>query len=350
MRVGVTALLLLMATSLAPAQLPQLKEQPLPSALSELVFMADTTVGIVWHPSGCLLMADPDESQIVCTDLLSGATKRIGRRGAGPGEFGSIMGIAVVPGGSLVVQDLRNNRLAFIISDWTAGGSVPLETRMLPGLYRATRDSVFGLTDQPRLELLAVSLRTGGTTTRFSPGKADSALFALPHYRIWGFFMQPSGASGWLVASLGHHAVLRIDGNGRIVARAQRDLPAELPSAEEREARKAQVARLNPGLTAEQVRGLQARVDEYSKAPKVTTVKNGFLEDAIGRLWVVTSRIRADSTELDVYDPTGKFLGTRRVPGRVQAFTRVGTELLVLGEYLVGPLTGSQGVRRYRME
>lgn len=343
-------LLFILVTVQAPAQLPHLKEQAVPSSLGELAFEADTTVGLVVHPAGCVLMADRGDSQVVCVDLETGVVRRVGRRGAGPGEFATIGGIAVLPGGAVVVQDLGNSRLAFLKPDWSAGGTVPLADRLQPGLYRPTRDSVFALTAHPRLELLAISLRTGGVTTKFSPGRADSALFALPRLRTWGFFFQPAGLRDWLVASLGHSTILRLDGDGRLVSRAHREVPPELPSAEEREARMAQVVRLNPGLTPDQVGRLEARVDEYSKAPKLATVKNGFLEDERGRLWVITPRIRADSTELDIFDRTGRFLGTRRVPGRAQAFTRWGDDLIVLGEYLSGPLSGSQGVRRFRLD
>jgi hypothetical protein len=249
-----------------------------------------------------------------------------------------------------VVQDLGNSRLALLNPDFSAGSTVPLADRLLPGLYRPTRDSVFALTNHPRLELLAISLRTGGAMKHFSPGSADSALFALPQYRTWGFFIQPAGPRDWFVASLGPSTILRLDEGGRLLSRAHRELSPELPSAEEREARRAQVARLNPGLTPEQVRGLQARVDQYSNAPKPATVKHGFLEDDRGRLWVITPRIRSDSTELDVFDRAGRFLGTRRVPGRAQSFTRLGNDLLVLGEYLSGPLSGYQGVRRFRLD
>lgn len=348
MRTGAIALLII-ATNQAPAQLPVLKEQPIPTSLLELAFNADTTVGLVVHPGGCLLMADRSESQVVCIDLRSGVTKRIGRRGAGPGEFNSIAGFAVIPGGDLVVQDVGSNRLTFLKSDWSDGGSVPLATRIIAGLYRPTRDSVFALTGPPRMELVAISMRTGASTTRFSPGKTDSALFALPQYRTWGFFIRPFSSSGWLVASLGHSTILRLDANGHLISRAQRELPPELPSPEEKEARRAQIARLNPGLSADQIKSLQARVDEYSKAPKLATVKNGFLEDESGRLWVITPRLRTDSTELDVFDKRGQFLGTRRVPGRAQAVTLWGNDLLVLGEYLSGPRSGYQGVRRFRL-
>lgn len=341
--------LLILATSQAPAQLPTLREQALPASLLELAFDADTTVGLAVHPGGCLLMADRSESQVVCADLRSGVAKRFGRRGAGPGEFSSIGSFAVLPGGGLVVQDLGNNRLTFLKSDWSDGGSIPLATRISAGLYRPTRDSVFALTGPPRMELVAISMRTGASTTRFSPGKVDSALFALPQYRTWGFFLQPSRTNGWLVASGAHSTILRLDANGRLISRAQRDLPPEIPSPEEKEARRAQIARLNPGLSADQIKALQARVDEYSKAPKLATVKNGFLEDGSGRLWVITPRLRADSTELDVFDKRGQFLGTRRVPGRAQAVTLWGNDLVVLGEYLSGPRSGYQGVRRFRL-
>lgn len=348
MKAKVIALLVL-ATNRAPAQLPALKELALPSSLLQLAFDADTSVGLIVHPSGCLLMADESESRLVCADLRTGVAKRIGRRGAGPGEFASIGSFALLSGGGTVVQDVGNNRLTFLKADWSDGGSVPLATRIMAGLYRPTRDSVFALSGPPRMELLAISLRTGASMTRFAPGMADSGLFALPDYRTWGFFIHPFGPSGWLVASVGHSTVLRLDASGQLLSRAQRELPPELPSSEEIEARKALVARMNPGVSPSQMSSsLKARIDEYSKAPKSATVKNGFVEDGKGRLWVITPRARADSTELDVFDKSGHFVGTRRVPGRAQALTLWGVDLLVLGEYLSGPLSGYQGVRRYR--
>jgi hypothetical protein len=104
---------------------------------------------------------------------------------------------------------------------------------------------------------------------------------------------------------------------------------------------------MNPGLTAEERQSVSARVRAYATAPKPATVLAGFRDDAKGRLWVITPRVRADSTELDVFDRAGRYLGTRRVAGRAQALTFAGSELLVLVEHLAGPLAGAQGVRRY---
>jgi sugar lactone lactonase YvrE len=89
-------------------------------------------------------------------------------------------------------------------------------------------------------------------------------------------------------------------------------------------------------------------MERYRKTPKLV-IQRAPAEDGQDRLWVVTGRSRADSTEVDVFDPRGTFLGTLRIPGDVHALKIQGADLYALVEYLSGEHDGAQGVLHYRI-
>lgn len=331
------------------AQVPRLQEVTVPASLTELDFVADTMVGLTLHPSGCLLMSDVDESQLVCVNLATGSIKRLGRRGSGPGEFGRIAAIAVAPNGEVVVHDAGNSRLTTVKEDWTFGVSQTLAARISGGLFEASRDSVLALGGVRGWNLVSVSLSTGTLTPRFAPGATDSALFDLPAYRSWGFHLARGRGNTWLVASLGKNAVVRLDASGKRISLASRNLPPEYPSPDERDARRDVLARMGYATSPEQQARLNSLADAFMRSPKATASLHGFGDDAAGRLWVVTPRRRADSTEIDVFNRGGTYLGTRRISGQVQGILFAGADLFVLREVLAGPQNGSQGVSRFRL-
>ncbi len=333
----------------AAAQLPRLQEVALPASLSEVKFVPDTMVGISVHPSGCLVMSDADESQVVCVSLTTGATRRIGRHGSGPGEFGRIGAIAIFPSGGLLIHDAANGRLTTVNADWTIGESRTLPSRITGGLFRPTGQSVFALGGIRGWDLVSVSLASGAVASNFSPGHADSALFDLPAYHAWAFYLAAGGANTWLVASLGKNAVLRLDANGKLVSRAMRVLPTEYPSPAEGDRRRAFFARMGSGTSPDQQARINSLADAFLRSPKPTASVHGFADDRSGRLWVVTPRLHSDSTELDVFQRNGAYLGTRRIAGQVQGIAFADGDLLVLREVLVGPSAGAQGVCRYRL-
>jgi hypothetical protein len=334
----------LLKPSPASAQkLPRLDPVPVAPALAEFEFRVNLAPPLVVHSSGCIATFDTDASQVVCIDPVSGATRRFGRNGAGPGEFASVNGVIPSPDGGLIAFDvIRNLRFTLIARDWTLARIVPM-THQFMGLYRPTRDSVLTIGGTLRQDLVAVSLQDGGTAMHFSPTAPESAIFKGPgEYDFYGFWLVPLHRGGWYVASPYQYRILHEDEHGKVLSSFGRDVPRELPTERELRASRALMQRANPSMNLDQF------MERYRKTQKLV-IQRAPAEDGQDRLWVVTGRARADSTEVDVFDPRGGFLGTRRIPGDVHALCVQGADLYVLVEYLSGEHEGAQGVLHYRI-
>jgi sugar lactone lactonase YvrE len=74
-----------------------------------------------------------------------------------------------------------------------------------------------------------------------------------------------------------------------------------------------------------------------------------FAVDSSDRLWVVTSRVVGDSTELDVFAPGGALLQTLRLPDTVLSFAFRGSRAAVLVARRRPDVEGFHGVDVYRL-
>ena len=335
--------LLMRPAAILPQDAPRLERLPIVSTLSEL----DFTVGIVppmaIHASGCVALYDTGASQVVCIEPVSGAVHRFGRTGAGPGEFKSVNAMVGMPDGGLLVFDVIGNvRFTLITREWKLD-RVVRAVQQFHGLFRPTHDSVLTIGGIQGRELVAVSLQDGGVAPHFAPAAADTALFVGPNqYDFFGFWPVPLHRGGWYVVSAWHYTILAEDERGRILSRFGREVEREPLTEKEFAAAKALMARVNPGLNVDAV------MERVRKTPK-PVIQRAPVEDGKERLWVATGRVRQDSTELDVFDAGGRFIGTRRVPGEVKALAAHDLDLYVLVEYLHGEHDGAQGVLHYRI-
>lgn len=342
------ARLILAGIVLHPAALfaqtaPRLEPLPIAASLAELDFTVGYAPPIAIHPSGCVALFDNAASQVVCIDPVSAAARRFGRSGAGPGEFRSVSAMIGTPDGGLLVFDIIGNlRFTLINRDWKLDRIVRA-SQQLQGLFRPTRDSVLTIGGTLGRELVAVSLRDGGVATHFAPAATDTALFVGPNpYDFFGFWPVPLHRGSWYFVSAWHYTILAEDERGRVLSRFGRDVEREPLSEQEAAAAKALMVKANPG------RNLDAVMERIRKSPK-PVIQRAPVEDGKDRLWVVTGRVRQDSTELDVFNAGGHFVGTRRVPGEVHALAVHDLDLYVLVEYLTGGHVGAQGVLRYRI-
>lgn len=82
-----------------------------------------------------------DLSMIGVYDTLGQLERTIGRRGAGPGEYGFIMRAEVSRGDSLLVLDVMNSRLTVLSPTYTAVRSIPMRGRYTRA-FRLLGDSI----------------------------------------------------------------------------------------------------------------------------------------------------------------------------------------------------------------
>jgi hypothetical protein len=323
---------------------PTLVPIPVAAPLAQLDFKLDIAAPLVVHPSGCVALFDEDADQVVCVDPTSGTTHRFGRQGEGPGEFRSTRSMTTTPDGGMLVFDWKNARLTTITRDWKLGGTTPL-TQNLTLVRPATADSVLALGGKREYELLSVSLHDGKSAVRFAPALGDSAgIFQGPHDYDYGLWLAPRKPGGWFVVGAWKYQILIEDDHGTKQSAFGRTLPPELPSAREVSEMRTWMARAIPGAMA----AVDRLTAEWAKTSKAA-ITHAPAVDGDGRLWVVTGRVRADSTELDAFDASGKFLGTFRVSGAVDALAIRGHDLYVIVEFLSGENDGAQGVVRYKI-
>ena len=337
--------LMILTPALCAAQgRPTLVPVPVAAPLALLDFKLDIAAPLVVHPSGCVALFDDDANQVVCIDPTSGTTHRFGRQGEGPGEFRSTRSMTTTPDGGMVVIDWKNSRSTTITRDWKLGITTPL-TQNLTVVRPATADSILALGGKRGYELLSVSLRDGKSAVRFAPALGDSAgIFQGPHDYDYGFWLAPRKGGGWFVVSPWKYQILIEDEHGIKRSTFGRTLPPELPSPREVIEMRTWMAKANPRALAT----VDRLTAEWAKTPKAV-IPHAPAVDGDGRLWVVTGRVRADSTELDAFDAGGKFLGTFRVPGAVNAMAIRGNDLDLIVEFLSGENDGAQGVLHYRI-
>jgi hypothetical protein len=358
------ALLLLVPTTLA-AQLPKLEPLPVTAELQELDFRVDPRFAV--ERSGCLALFNADDAVVLCIDPATGAKRTVGQKGSGPGEFRLAGPIVARPEGGVVAYDQGNARMSVISSAWKIERSVSVPTVML-GVYQVIGDSILALgppvpSDPPKgaapvapqgQALLAISLRDGKSNRRFAPINADSGgHFLDPNLKMVTPFataILPRRAGGFYLPAPRDLVVFVLDAKGVKRATISRPgMPPELMTSAEKARVEEQLAKQLKGLKPEQLKAAHEIIDPLLKRPKPQITVTAIAEDAAGRLWLTTPRIRADSTEIDLFSAAGKFLGTRRVPGNLTGLVIHGDQLFGLVEWLDGDREGMQGIVRYRI-
>lgn len=358
-------LLFLLIPSALAAQLPKLEPLPVTTALQELDFRVDPRFAV--ERSGCLALFNADDAVVHCIDPTTGTKRTVGKKGSGPGEFRMAGPIVARPEGGVVAYDQGNARMSIISSAWKIERSVSVPTIML-GIYQVVGDSILALgppvpSEPPKgtvpaaaqgQSLLAVSLRDGKSARRFAPINADSGgHFVDPNLKMVTPFataIVPRRAGGFYLPAPRDLLVFVLDAKG--VKRStfgRPGMPPELMTSAEKARVEEQLAGQLKGLNPEQLKAAHAIIDPLLKRPKPQITVTAIAEDAAGRLWLATPRIRADSTEVDLFSAAGKFLGTRRVPGNLTGLVIHGDQLFGLVEWLDGDREGMQGVVRYRI-
>ena len=85
---------------------------------------------------GRLIVIDPRDKTVQVVDMARGSATKIGREGAGPGEYGLPMRLMALPGDTTAIGDMLNNRLLLINPNATVGGFVDLNVPTPPSSGR----------------------------------------------------------------------------------------------------------------------------------------------------------------------------------------------------------------------
>ncbi|MEO7353481.1 MAG: hypothetical protein ABIZ70_03935 [Gemmatimonadales bacterium] len=337
------------------------------TSLQELDYRIDSRIAI--EKSGCVAIFNADDAVVSCVDPSTGTKRTVGHKGSGPGEFRLAGPIVARPGGGVVAYDQGNSRLTLISPAWKIERGVPVASIML-GVYQVLGDSLLALgpptqagapasaagAPAPPLgqALVAISLKDGKFSRHFAPIAADSSgAFVDPNLKMVTPFVTaiiPRRAGGFYLPAARILQIFVLDAKGvKRSSMGRPGMPPEYMTKAEKARVEGQLSAQFKGLNAEQLKAAHAIIDPLLARPKPQITVTAIAEDAAGRLWVATPRIRADSTEVDVFSPAGKFLGTRRIPGNLTGLIISGDQLFGVVEWLDGDREGMQGIVHYRI-
>lgn len=329
---------------------------PLPSsaAFTALEYRAGDLFAM--DARGRLLLSDADAAQVIVYSREGSEETRLGRKGAGPGEYILPHGAAVGEDGSLVVVDAGLMRL----SHYDAGHRL-VSTYPIPGTPLQMLNWVG---EQVQLVWFE-GVHTGPVVGRIdvTTGKAE-ALYS-PYERAPGLAARAPGSSAgptqpWVAAAFAPdgrvliakpetYRIFAFDAATGSVRQTfgrtevERERPSEREAAESEEKLRRIFESSGLPLTPELLKEARDR-------PKPFFLMHSFAADGNGRLWIATQRGAYDETQLDLFGADGTFLRTLRVRDRVRRIAVSLPYLAVLVERQSGAAEGAEGVDVYRVD
>jgi len=265
---------------------------------------------------GTIYIEDDSDMSIKAFDPQGRYLRTIGRKGNGPGEFGRIADMAVLPDGRLLVTDFETRRTSFFGPDGRFLSSFQWK-KFFSQVYLVT-DSSYTVADmvvtERARELWVKTIDFNGEEV-VSFGK-----FSYPEFKMlrqgemmFSTSVPWSPASvfmgdwkrQWLYHCLNDKYVIEAyDGQGRLFRKIDRPYsPPPVTSAdiEEFEAR-----------FKDRPDSPFAKMAKEMQLPKVKTVTDRMIVDGEGNLWVRTNEERKEGgktfTAVDIFDPEGFYV------------------------------------------
>ena len=308
---------------------------------------------VVWVDDRSVAVIDRDDQNVVIVDLRSGAQRTVGRKGEGPGELSNAVLLLSDPDRGLLVGDMGLRRVSHF-----AGSGEFIRSQRLPGLP-------IGLLSWGGDRVVAAWMELGPTPSPIVgeldlvDGQVDRwySLFEVGLHppEEGGPFSPPllsviRRREGLVLAGEGReYRILGLDADGNtLISLGRPELPARLPTDQEVAAARQRISRLNADRPPPPPE-LARQMDESLREPRPFFGPGAFGLDAAGRLWVVTSRMVNDSSEIDVFSFVGEPLQTVRLRDRVQSVAFRGSAMAALVERQIGDIEGFQGVDIYRL-
>ncbi len=290
-----------------------------------------------WLGDTAIVMIDPGPQAVVELNVRTGTKRSRGGRGAGPGEYANATTPLGDSEGRLLVSDLNLRRitvydqkrqvLGTYRSQAMIGMPIYWEKDTLLAVWTDTRTMASTLGKiWPSQDGTLTMLQTVSIAEVLSAGaKRDPARPMVPAVTY-------SSSGELYVAETTVYRVFRVEGKGAGVLVAQREIVLPRLTREQAEqsageaARKAGFAdQLSPAVRS-------AMAQRVMETPQPHFPATGLSVDGVGRLWVVTTRISALGTEVDVFCRNGTFLGTVRLRGTVRSLDWRGLKAVAVVE------------------
>jgi len=265
---------------------------------------------------GNIYIEDDSDMAIKVFDAQGKYLRTIGRKGSGPGEFGRIADMAILPDGRLLVTDFETRRTSFFSPEGQFLSSFQWK-KFFSQVYLATDSSYtvadmvvseetrelwvktidfsgeevvsFGKFSYPEFKMLQQGEITFSTSVPWSP----QSIFAGDRKRQW------------LYHCLNDKYVIEVyDGQGRLFRKIDRPYsppPVTSEDIEEFEAR-----------FKDRPDSPFAKMTKEMQLPKVKTVTDRMVVDDEGNLWVRTNEEREEGgktfTAVDIFDAEGLYM------------------------------------------
>jgi len=308
-------------------------------------------VGLAWVDDTTVAVIDRDDQQVVLLGLPGGSMRRGGGKGAGPGELQGAFMLLANAAGHLVVADMRLRRLSEFDGELRF-----LRSARVPGLpiqlIERRGDRVMAmwmrLQGGARPIVGVVDLGADEAHAFFSPYDAPDGLAPPRNENPFSppfFSAAMTGDTVILVGQGQEYRIVAFDTTGAVRFNFQRELSPEFLTDDEKKAARADVE--GDGEVPPPLRRMQA---EALESPRPFFGPDAFATDQARRLWVVSARARADSTQLDVFAANGEYLGASAVPDQVVTIARNGRRLAVLVTRLDPEFEGYSGIDVYQIE
>lgn len=284
--------------------------------------------GVVAGKDGTIYVADRLASEIRAFSPEGEILHRMGREGAGPGEFRSVQSLGML-GDTIVVLDPGNGRLGFLS---------PAGAWLGQRLYNRVSGPDIRIFQTGSDEFSIPALRgssSGGMEVVFVRHVAAGEMESIPvrrnvdpprylvdcrHSRGFVFFVPewaPSilraPAPGGQIAESwsGNYQIAFLDAGGDTIRVVERDLPRLIPSDEEWDHQVAEFDSLLSQLSAPSCN------PRRPPRPEEKALIRAILFDDQGRLWV--ERRTEDGFALDAFDHLGALRGSVNIPTRAEA-------------------------------
>jgi len=336
--------------------------------------------GIAMDANGTVYVSDFSDHRLWVFDARGRSQRSIGRRGQGPGEFNSPIGIAVSPDGKLYVRD-QNNVTRFVMDAQTRQLS-KFETRYNGGAMNDWTSTLASRFDAQG-RLYYPSFNQGGLTTRMGQwwilgadgARVDSIavpfiegtppawasvrtsanggriLRVLNHVPFAGLPKWDVTPRGTVLYTSGREYVIReVDRAGRVVREFRRtDATIRIPANERRDSLAALRVRRDSvsSVPRSQITGVPEDVWALQLPENYPPIRNVFAApDGLVwvRRWVPNGHLR---TVFDVFEADGRFKTVVELPANIVPDI---TPVLTLGAVAAigsDPETGAMTVLRF---
>ncbi|HEY7768370.1 6-bladed beta-propeller [Longimicrobium sp.] len=301
--------------------------------------------GVDVDSRGQLYIGDWGNPAVIVLSPEGRMVRRIGGKGQGPGEFANISGVQVLPGDSLQVYDVQQDRLTVFAPggdevaytvDMSAEGGIAHGVQRVPGtdrlvaVYRRPFDSRESSgADAGRSDVVRV-LTVGRQTVR------DSLLvYPSPEALV----LRAAGAVSVTGNPFGRQAIVRVGSDGRVYHAYTDTLAVRVTTLDGKSAGGFTLRNDAPQVTDEDVaravtalgpRGARFRSAVEEAAPRTWPAMRTFVMDDRGRAWIGLPSAEGQPSEWLVYQADGRFVGSAQLPAGSTVMRVAGSRLIAL--------------------